>query len=108
MFTHPLFFLSLLFLAVFLEVVGDVSFKFSYLQGRPLYLWIGVAFYAVATIIWALSLRYEYLSKAISIFTIVNLIAVMLVGFLVFKEDISLVNKLGIGLGVVSVILMQL
>ena len=101
-------FLAFIFFAVVFETIADVFFKFSHLQNKPIYLWIGVVLYTIGTIGWAFSLRYEYLSKAISIFTILNLIAVILVGIIFFKEDVSLVNKLGIGLGILSVILMQI
>lgn len=101
-------FLLLLGAAVMFETVADVAFKFSHLQNKQLWLWLGVGLYTTGTIIWAFSLRYEYLSKAISIFTILNLVAVIAVGVLFFHEDLSLINKLGIGLGVISVILMQL
>lgn len=101
-------FLGLLFFAVAFEAVADVSFKFSHLQNKPVYLWLGVLLYTIGTIGWAFSLKYEYLSKAVSIFTVLNLILVILVGIIVFKEDVSLVNKLGIGLGVLSVLLMQI
>ena|SRR3989344_310343 len=101
-------FLGLLLLAVVLEAVADISFKFSYLQNKPIYLWLGMVLYTLGTIGWAFSLKYEYLSKAISIFTVLNLIVVILVGVIVFKEDISLINKIGIGLGVLSVILIQI
>ena len=88
MFTHPFFFLSLIFLAALFEAIGDISFKFSYLRGGPVYLWIGAVLYVVATIIWAFSLRYGYLSKAISIVTIMNCMIVVLVGLFIFKEDV--------------------
>ncbi len=101
-------FLGLLLLAVIFETIADVSFKFSYLQSKQIWLWIGVGLYTIGTIIWAFSLRYEYLSKAISIFTVLNLIAVIVVGALFFQENVSLINKLGIGLGIVSVVLMQM
>ncbi len=102
-----LLFLSLLLLAVVFEAVADISFKFSYLQSKQIWLWLGIGLYTVGTVIWAFSLRYEYLSKAISIFTILNLIIVILVGVLFFHEDLSLMSKFGIGLGIISVILMQ-
>jgi len=63
--------------------------------------------YFVATVIWAFSLKYEFLSKAISIITILNLIIVVLVGVLYFKEDLSIINKVGIVIGIISVILIQ-
>lgn len=102
-----LLFLFLILLAVVFETVADISFKFSHLANKQMWLWLGVALYTVGTVIWAFSLRYEYLSKAISIFTVLNLIAVILVGVLFFHEQLSLLNKLGIGLGILAVILMQ-
>ncbi len=62
----------------------------------------------VGTIFWAFSLKYDLLSRAVSIFTVLNFIVVILVGILVFKEDLSFINKIGIGLGVVSVVLMEI
>lgn len=101
-------FLILILLAVVFEAVADISFKFAHLQSKQVWLWLGVGLYTVGTVIWAFSLRYEYLSKAISIFTVLNLVAVILVGVLFFQENLSLVNKVGVGLGVLAVILMQL
>ena len=59
-------------------------------------------------IFWAISLRTEYLSRAVSIFTIVNLIVIAFVGVLYFKENLSVINQIGIGLGILSVILMEI
>ncbi len=102
------FFFGLIGIAVALEVVADIFFKKWALENRNMLLFIGLVFYFVGTVFWAFSLRLEFLSKAISIFTVLNLIMVVLVGVLVFKEDLSLINKIGIGLGVVSVILMEM
>ncbi len=103
-----MYFAMLIILAVILETVADILFKMSYLQSKASLLWIGVGLYTIGTIVWAFSLKFEHLSKAITIFSILNLIAVVLVGVLFFKEDISMINKIGIGLGIISVVLMQL
>lgn len=90
------------------EAIADILFKFSYIQNKSIYIWIGVALYTVGTIAWAFSLRHEFLSKAISIFTVLNLIVIIIAGAVIFHEQVPLINKIGIGLGVVSVILMQI
>lgn len=101
-----LFFLCL-FLGVSLEVIGDILFKkWSSGLGYSLLI-LGLITYALGTVFWAVSLKYELLSKAISVFTILNLIAVILVGVIFFKEDLSFMNKVGIVLGVISVVLLE-
>lgn len=101
-------FWSLLLVAVALEVVGDIFFKRWTLEHRPLFLWAGFAIYATGTLLWAFSLKYELLAKAISVFTIVNLICVVLVGILLFDEHISMMSKIGIFLGLISIALIEL
>jgi multidrug transporter EmrE-like cation transporter len=105
--TLKLIFWIFIVLAVALEVFGDVFFKKWSLEDKNILLYIGLITYFLGSIFWAVSLKYEYLSKAISTFTILNLIIVALVGFLYFKEDLSLINKLGIVLGIFSIILTE-
>ena len=101
-------FLLLIILAVALEVAADVLFK-KWSQGNKNY-WLiaGLVIYMIGTAFWAYSLKYGHLSKAISIFAVLNLIILVLVGVLVFKEDMSLINKIGIILGIMSVILIEI
>lgn len=101
-------FLILLLIGVLFESVGDILFKYWSINSKNVFLIIGVLFYTVSTVVWAYSLRLEYLSKAITIFTVLNLIIIILVGIIFFKEDVSTVNKVGMLLGVISVVLMQL
>lgn len=103
-----IFFYIFIFLAVLLEMAGDIFLKKWVGDNRNIVLIIGLAVYFLGTIFWALSLRHEYLSKAISIFTVLNLVVVALVGVLYFKEHLSCINKVGIVLGVLSVILLEL
>ncbi len=101
-------FILLIVLAVILEVIGDVFFKKWAIGNKNILLIIGLLVYFIGTVFWAFSLKYEFLSKAISIFTILNLIIVVLVGVIYFKEDLSLINKIGIITGIISVILVEL
>ena len=101
-------FFALIAIAVILEVIGDILFKKWSLENKNILLIIGLIIYFIGTIFWAISLKYESLSKAISVFTILNLIIIVLVGIILFKENLSLINKIGIGLGILSVILIEI
>ena len=101
-------FMILIVLAVALEVVADVLFKKWSLNHRQVLFGVGLSIYFLGTIFWAYSLKYNYLSKAISVFTILNLVILVLVGVLVFKENLSLINKVGIALGIISIILIEI
>ncbi len=101
-------FLVLVVLAAVLEASGDVILKKWAIDGKQALFALGLAVYFAATVVWAFSLRYEFLSRAISIVTVLNLVIVVLAGALYFKEDLSAANKVGIALGIVSVVLMEL
>ena len=72
--TLKLLFFGLIGLAVILEVIGDILFKKWSISSKNALLIVGLLIYFIGTIFWAVSLKYEYLSKAISVFTILNLI----------------------------------
>lgn len=101
-------FLFLITLAMALEVAADVLFKKWSLGSKSCWLIIGLAVYMIGTTFWAYSLKYGHLSKAISIFAVLNLIILVLIGVLVFKEDLSLINKIGIVLGIIGIILIEM
>ncbi len=101
-------FLILIALAVAFEVVADVLFKKWAMGNRALLLAAGLGLYFIGTIFWAISLRHDLLSRAITVFTVANLIAVVLVGVLVFGEQLTTIQKAGIGLGILSVLLLEL
>jgi len=101
-------FFCLIVLAVAFEVAGDIFFKKWSVESKNLLLYVGLFVYFIGSVFWAVSLKYEHLSKAISVFTVLNLIIVVLVGVLYFKEDLSFINRIGIGLGVLSIILIEI
>jgi multidrug transporter EmrE-like cation transporter len=101
-------FIILVTLAVSMEIVGDLFFKFWAEEHKSMLLAVGFLVYFIGTVFWAFSLKYEYLSRAISVFTILNLVVMALVGVLYFKEDLGLINKIGLGLGILSVVLIEI
>jgi multidrug transporter EmrE-like cation transporter len=100
-------FFTLIIAAVVLEVAGDILFKRWAIGNKNIFLLIGLLLYFAGTIFWAFSLKYEFLSKSASIFTVLNLIAVVLAGSIIFGEKLSLLNKIGIIVGIVSIILLE-
>lgn len=102
-----LIFFGLIALAVAFEVAEDIFFKKWSLEGKNILLTAGLFVYFIGTVFWAISLKYESLSRAISVFMVLNLLVVVLVGVIYFKENLSLINKIGIGLAVLSIILIE-
>jgi multidrug transporter EmrE-like cation transporter len=100
-------FLGLIAIGTILEVMGDILFKKWALGDKMMVLGVGLVLYFVGTVFWALSLQHGELSRAISIFVIISLIGGLLAGFFLFHETISPIQKVGIGLGVISVLLME-
>jgi len=106
--TLKLIFFGLIILATALEVAGDIFFKKWSIGGKNIILILGFLIYALGTIFWAFSLKYDYLSRAISVLSILNLIVVVLVGVLYFNETLTIVNKIGIALGILGMILIEI
>lgn len=98
----------LILVAVIFETVADVLFKKWSIESRNMILYAGLALYFIGTVIWAYSLKFNYLSKSITIFSVLNLIAVIAVGVIFFNEHLTLLHKIGIGLGIASVVLLNL
>jgi len=101
-------FLVLIVVASLLEVGADLLLKKWSLGNRNVWLILGIGIYLVATIFWAFSLKYDLMSRAITIFFVLNMVLVVLAGVLIFGEKLSLVNKIGILLGIVSLVVVEI
>ena len=101
------FYILIAFVTVF-ELLADFLFKKWVLVNSKLFLLVGIGAYLVSTILWAFSLKYETLSKGVVVFSVLSLIAIVLMGVFVFGEELSNVNILGIILGVASIVLVSL
>jgi multidrug transporter EmrE-like cation transporter len=90
------------------EVGADIYFKRWSQNNQLLLAAIGLLLYIVGTIFWAFSLKFESLSKAGTIFTLLNLGLIIIAGVIFFKESLSMANRVGIGLAVIAIVLMEL
>lgn len=100
--------LLLIGLAVLIEAFGDILFKEWSLHDSK---WLFVAafvVYALGSIPWALSLKYGLLSRSIVIFTVLNVLIVAVAGLLLFKEQLSIANFVGIFLSVLGIVLIEI
>jgi drug/metabolite transporter (DMT)-like permease len=97
-------------LATLLIAVGDIAIEYWSLgqATRNMFLTGGLFLYAIGTLFWVFTLKSEYISKSISILTVLNLVICVLAGVFLFEEQLSLINKIGIALSVTSVILISL
>lgn len=100
-------FFILIIVAVAFELLADMLFKKWTQENKLLLLGMGLVLYLIGTVFWAYSLRQENLSTAIVVFTLINLIGGVVVGVVYFHEELSFLQKAGIGLGVLSVVLIE-
>lgn len=103
-----LLFWALMLSGVALEVTADVLFKKWSVENESFLFILGLIIYAIGTVFWASTLKYEFLSKSASIFLLLNLIGIVLVSVLIFKDNLSFANKAGILLGIVSIVLIEM
>jgi len=101
-------FFGALFIGVVLEVCGDILFK-KWADGAGVWLIVGGALaYAAGSMFWAASLKYQDLSRAVGIFMMVNVLVVSVIGVVYFKEQLSLANKVGLLLALISIGLLEI
>ncbi|MEI6553926.1 MAG: EamA family transporter, partial [bacterium] len=85
-----------------MEIGGDILFKEWTIQHKNYLLICGVILYMFATVFWAYSLKYQDLSKAVVIFAVITLIVGASVGVFVYKENLTILNIIGVLVGLVS------
>lgn len=83
-----------------LETLGDIYYK------KETYV-LGTAFYLTGSIFWALSLRYEGLAIAITIFALVCLLSGVACGLIFFHEQLQPLQWVGVGLACLAVCLLS-
>ena len=89
------------------DILGDYAAKRWATQPSKLGMMLVIGLYMTANVLWAFSLKYEYLSRGTVIINVLNSLAIIMIGVIVFKEDLSAANKIGLGLGVASLYLLN-
>ncbi|MBI5037532.1 MAG: hypothetical protein HZC01_02410 [Candidatus Kerfeldbacteria bacterium] len=88
--------------------VGDIVMKYWVeSQRRPLYV-MGLIIYLGGLVFLAESFKYKNIAVASTIFVISNVTLLAIVSWLLFKEQLSWWELVGIALGITSVILLEL
>jgi multidrug transporter EmrE-like cation transporter len=100
-------FIVLILIGTTLEVVGDILFKKWSIEGKNILLVAGLLIYFAGAVPWALSLQHAEVSEAIVVFMVLNVIGVVLAGMFLFHETISDIQKVGIGMGILSIVLLE-
>lgn len=100
---------ALLLCAVVLESSADVLFrKYGMAAQTNTLLFAGaLAIYVIGGACWGLSLQYREVSRGIMVFAMLNIMVVTVAGVLLFDEQLTLTNKLGILAGLGSVALIE-
>lgn len=101
------YFLTIL-ISVGLELIADYLFKTWVTANKAFIFWIGVVIYAIGTIFWALSLKYESLSRAGIFFNIVYLAMIVVISIIIFRETVTWREILALLLCIGAILLLEL
>jgi multidrug transporter EmrE-like cation transporter len=66
-----------------------------------------LALYMVGSICWGLSLQFQGVSRGIIAFAVLNVLMVAVAGIWLFGEHLSTINRIGVLLGVFSLVLVE-
>lgn len=102
------FFLILIAVVTIFEVAGDILFKEWSIHNKNYLLIIGIFLYMCATTFWAFTLKYQDLSMAVVIFGVLTVVVGALVGVLLYHEQLSTLNYIGIVFGIICIILLEI
>lgn len=100
--------LALIIIGAAIEVFADIFFKIWNDKGGNHLIIAGAFLYLIGTGCWVASLKYETFTKSGVIFLLFNITLLSLTGLFFFKDDLSIINKIGILLGIVSIIMVEM
>lgn len=99
---------ALLVLVAGCIVIGDTIIKYWTGNQKDWMVVVVLVFYTISGLLYFPTLLNENLTTATVIWSVLSLIGSVLVGLLIFRETVSLVQGVGIMLGILSVILIKI
>jgi multidrug transporter EmrE-like cation transporter len=105
---QPYFPFMLLFIGGSVLTIGDIIMKKWVSNNSALLFIFGMATYLIGLVFLAYSFKYKNIATASTIFVVFNIITLSIVSWFYFKESLSTVQLVGIGLGISSVLLLEL
>jgi len=98
----------LLFIGGMVLTVGDIFMKKWVAVDRPVFYIVGMIIYLIGLNFLAQSFKYKNIAVASVIFVAVNVITLSLVSWWYFKESLSLLQILGIVVGLASIVILEI
>ena len=98
----------LLLIGGIILTLGDILMKQWVITNRYLFYFIGLVVYLIGLNFLAQSFKFKNIAVASVIFVIFNVVTLSLVSWLYFKETLSLMQIVGIMLGIASIIVLEL
>ncbi len=100
--------LIVLALGALVDTFGDIFMK-MWLSSKSLFhLALGIFLYACGMVFLVLSYKYESIAVASVIFVILNIGMLLIASWIVFKEPISGLQLVGLGLGLIAIIILEI
>jgi drug/metabolite transporter (DMT)-like permease len=100
--------LALVIVGSVIEAFADIFFKVWNDKGGNYLVVAGIVLYLIGTGCWVTSLKYETFTKSGVVFLLLNIILLSLTGLFFFKDELSTINKIGIFVGIVSIIMIEM
>jgi drug/metabolite transporter (DMT)-like permease len=91
-----------------LWTIGDIFIKYWLTNQKPSFFIIGIAIWTIGLLFLAYSFRFKNMAVASTMMVILNSIFLIFVSWLFFKEQISLIQLLGIILGLIGLYLLEI
>jgi len=88
--------------------IGDIAMKKWVVSNLASFYLIGMIIYIVGLNFLAQSFKYRNIAVASVMFIIFNVVTLSIVSWLYFKEPLSTPNIIGMALGIIAVIVMEL
>ncbi|MDO8669276.1 MAG: EamA family transporter [Candidatus Buchananbacteria bacterium] len=95
-------------IVILLDLAGIVTAKIYSLNKNSVWLWLAILFFAGTGLFFARSLKYEGAATVNILWVAGSAIVVTLVGYFAFKEDITLIQAIGILIIIIGLIFINL